>query len=159
MEFLIQYDTESIIVDWHRVLTDTIRQLVRNVEDGNVSLRTSPVIICICVRSTRTTLLTRRTETRTTRSAAPTPLETTGSEAAPTSVDVGCTVDVIGPDPVGTAASVYKCLKRSSQQSERHTFIQLCGGHRPKEGPHQADEVPHETPHAAVCQGEGIHPR
>ncbi|XP_056894807.1 rho GTPase-activating protein 15-like isoform X3 [Takifugu flavidus] len=27
LEFLIQYDTESIIVDWHRVLTDTIRQL------------------------------------------------------------------------------------------------------------------------------------
>ncbi|XP_011612732.2 rho GTPase-activating protein 27 isoform X2 [Takifugu rubripes] len=27
VEFLIQYDTESIIVDWHRVLTDTIRQL------------------------------------------------------------------------------------------------------------------------------------
>lgn len=30
VEFLIQYDTESIIVDWHRVLTDTIRQLVRS---------------------------------------------------------------------------------------------------------------------------------
>lgn len=28
MEFLIQYDTESIINDWHKVLTDTIRQLV-----------------------------------------------------------------------------------------------------------------------------------
>lgn len=27
MEFLIQYDTESIINDWHKVLTDTIRQL------------------------------------------------------------------------------------------------------------------------------------
>ncbi|TSK14522.1 Rho GTPase-activating protein 27 [Bagarius yarrelli] len=26
-EFLIQYDTESIISDWHKVLTDTIRQL------------------------------------------------------------------------------------------------------------------------------------
>lgn len=29
VEFLIQYDTESIISDWHKVLTDTIRQLVR----------------------------------------------------------------------------------------------------------------------------------
>lgn len=28
VEFLIQYDTESIISDWHKVLTDTIRQLV-----------------------------------------------------------------------------------------------------------------------------------
>ncbi|XP_053709905.1 rho GTPase-activating protein 15 isoform X4 [Synchiropus splendidus] len=27
LEFLIQYDTESIINDWHKVLTDTIRQL------------------------------------------------------------------------------------------------------------------------------------
>ncbi|XP_074519737.1 rho GTPase-activating protein 27 [Halichoeres trimaculatus] len=27
MEFLIQYDTESIISDWHKVLVDTIRQL------------------------------------------------------------------------------------------------------------------------------------
>nr|XP_046234277.1 rho GTPase-activating protein 27 [Scatophagus argus] len=27
VEFLIQYDTESIINDWHKVLTDTIRQL------------------------------------------------------------------------------------------------------------------------------------
>ncbi|KAM3592111.1 uncharacterized protein V6R79_012705 [Siganus canaliculatus] len=27
VEFLIQYDTESIISDWHKVLTDTIRQL------------------------------------------------------------------------------------------------------------------------------------
>ncbi|XP_026171478.1 rho GTPase-activating protein 12 [Mastacembelus armatus] len=27
MEFLIQYDTESIISDWHKVLMDTIRQL------------------------------------------------------------------------------------------------------------------------------------
>ncbi|XP_042363634.1 rho GTPase-activating protein 27 isoform X1 [Plectropomus leopardus] len=27
MEFLIQYDTESIITDWHKVLVDTIRQL------------------------------------------------------------------------------------------------------------------------------------
>ncbi|XP_073346252.1 rho GTPase-activating protein 27 [Pagrus major] len=27
VEFLIQYDTESIITDWHKVLTDTIRQL------------------------------------------------------------------------------------------------------------------------------------
>ncbi|XP_068161652.1 rho GTPase-activating protein 27 isoform X2 [Antennarius striatus] len=27
VEFLIQYDTESIICDWHKVLTDTIRQL------------------------------------------------------------------------------------------------------------------------------------
>ncbi|XP_053367368.1 rho GTPase-activating protein 12 isoform X4 [Clarias gariepinus] len=26
-EFLIQYDTESIITDWHKVITDTIRQL------------------------------------------------------------------------------------------------------------------------------------
>uniref|UniRef100_A0A674NCL8 Rho GTPase activating protein 27 n=1 Tax=Takifugu rubripes TaxID=31033 RepID=A0A674NCL8_TAKRU len=38
VEFLIQYDTESIIVDWHRVLTDTIRQLVRSLaaEDGDL---------------------------------------------------------------------------------------------------------------------------
>uniref|UniRef100_A0A3Q2XVF1 Rho GTPase activating protein 27 n=1 Tax=Hippocampus comes TaxID=109280 RepID=A0A3Q2XVF1_HIPCM len=28
VEFLIQYDTESIITDWHKVLLDTIRQLV-----------------------------------------------------------------------------------------------------------------------------------
>ncbi len=28
VEFLIQYDTESIISDWHKVLMDTIRQLV-----------------------------------------------------------------------------------------------------------------------------------
>ena len=28
VEFLIQYDTESIINDWHKVLMDTIRQLV-----------------------------------------------------------------------------------------------------------------------------------
>lgn len=28
VEFLIQYDTESIINDWHKVLVDTIRQLV-----------------------------------------------------------------------------------------------------------------------------------
>ncbi|KAM9837746.1 rho GTPase-activating protein 27 isoform 1-T2 [Aulostomus maculatus] len=27
VEFLIQYDTESIIMDWHKVLVDTIRQL------------------------------------------------------------------------------------------------------------------------------------
>lgn len=27
-EFLIQYDTESIITDWHKAITDTIRQLV-----------------------------------------------------------------------------------------------------------------------------------
>ncbi|KAF7666210.1 hypothetical protein LDENG_00115840 [Lucifuga dentata] len=27
VEFLIQYDTESIIIDWHKVLVDTIRQL------------------------------------------------------------------------------------------------------------------------------------
>lgn len=27
VEFLIQYDTESIILDWHKILTDTIRQL------------------------------------------------------------------------------------------------------------------------------------
>ncbi|XP_072522758.1 rho GTPase-activating protein 27 isoform X2 [Salminus brasiliensis] len=26
-EFLVQYDTESIITDWHKVITDTIRQL------------------------------------------------------------------------------------------------------------------------------------
>ncbi|CAG06559.1 unnamed protein product, partial [Tetraodon nigroviridis] len=69
VEFLIQYDTESIIVDWHRVLTDTIRQL-----------------------------------------------------------------------------------------TERHAFEQLGGGHGPKKGSDQADEVPDETPHAAVCQGERIHP-
>lgn len=28
MDFLIQYDTESIISDWYKVLSDTIRQLV-----------------------------------------------------------------------------------------------------------------------------------
>lgn len=28
VEFLVQYDTESIIHDWHKVLVDTIRQLV-----------------------------------------------------------------------------------------------------------------------------------
>ena len=41
---------------------------------------------------------------------------------------------------------------------------QVCGGQgprrdRPEEGPHQADQVPHETAHAAVCQGERILPR
>uniref|UniRef100_A0A8C6SR21 Rho-GAP domain-containing protein n=1 Tax=Neogobius melanostomus TaxID=47308 RepID=A0A8C6SR21_9GOBI len=30
VEFLIQYDTESIISDWHKVLNDTIRQLEDN---------------------------------------------------------------------------------------------------------------------------------
>uniref|UniRef100_A0A674N260 Rho GTPase activating protein 27 n=1 Tax=Takifugu rubripes TaxID=31033 RepID=A0A674N260_TAKRU len=60
VEFLIQYDTESIIVDWHRVLTDTIRQLVRSLA----------AVTC------------------TTRSAAPTRLGTTGLEAAPISVDL-----------------------------------------------------------------------
>lgn len=29
VDFLIQYDTESIISDWYKVLSDTIRQLVR----------------------------------------------------------------------------------------------------------------------------------
>lgn len=47
----------------------------------------------------------------------------------------------------------------SSLQADGHTLIQLCGGHGPEEGPNQADEVPHETPHAAVGQGEGIHSR
>uniref|UniRef100_H3DAA7 Rho GTPase activating protein 27 n=1 Tax=Tetraodon nigroviridis TaxID=99883 RepID=H3DAA7_TETNG len=61
VEFLIQYDTESIIVDWHRVLTDTIRQL------------------------------TRRTETCTRRSPPPTRLGTTGSEAVLTNADVSAT--------------------------------------------------------------------
>lgn len=28
VDFLVQYDTESIISDWYKVLTDTIRQLV-----------------------------------------------------------------------------------------------------------------------------------
>uniref|UniRef100_A0A3Q4GEE7 Rho GTPase activating protein 27 n=1 Tax=Neolamprologus brichardi TaxID=32507 RepID=A0A3Q4GEE7_NEOBR len=28
VEFLLQYDTESIITDWHKVLVDTIRQLI-----------------------------------------------------------------------------------------------------------------------------------
>lgn len=55
--------------------------------------------------------------------------------------------------------SVYKCLKLFSHEAERHTFIQLGGGHRPKKGSNQADEVPHETSHAAVRQGERIHPR
>lgn len=36
VEFLIQYDTESIINDWHKVLMDTIRQLV------------SPFMSCDC---------------------------------------------------------------------------------------------------------------
>lgn len=31
-EFLIQYDTESIITDWHKVITDTIRQLSQDME-------------------------------------------------------------------------------------------------------------------------------
>lgn len=57
-------------------------------------------------RSTRTTLLTRRTETCTTRSAAPTRLGTTGLEAAPISADVGWTVGVISVDPVGAASGV-----------------------------------------------------
>uniref|UniRef100_A0A1A7WI68 Rho GTPase activating protein 27 n=2 Tax=Iconisemion striatum TaxID=60296 RepID=A0A1A7WI68_9TELE len=43
MEFLLQYDTESIITDWHKVLTDTIRQLEYQdhhleEEDGDVGL-------------------------------------------------------------------------------------------------------------------------
>uniref|UniRef100_A0A3Q3XQL5 Uncharacterized protein n=1 Tax=Mola mola TaxID=94237 RepID=A0A3Q3XQL5_MOLML len=39
VEFLIQYDTESIISDWHKVLTDTIRQLVSpSREDEDVDL-------------------------------------------------------------------------------------------------------------------------
>ncbi|XP_078134697.1 rho GTPase-activating protein 27 [Sander vitreus] len=41
VEFLIQYDTESIIADWHKVLVDTIRQLeyqdhLSEEEDGNL---------------------------------------------------------------------------------------------------------------------------
>ncbi|XP_035853588.1 rho GTPase-activating protein 15 isoform X3 [Sander lucioperca] len=41
VEFLIQYDTESIIADWHKVLVDTIRQLEyqdhhSEEEDGNL---------------------------------------------------------------------------------------------------------------------------
>lgn len=35
VEFLIQYDTESIILDWHKILTDTIRQLVSPCSDQN----------------------------------------------------------------------------------------------------------------------------
>uniref|UniRef100_A0A4W5N120 Rho GTPase activating protein 27 n=1 Tax=Hucho hucho TaxID=62062 RepID=A0A4W5N120_9TELE len=42
VEFLLQYDTESIIYDWHKVLMDTIRQLDQEhhqseEEDGDVS--------------------------------------------------------------------------------------------------------------------------
>lgn len=33
VEFLIQYDTESIISDWHKVLNDTIRQLEYQVQE------------------------------------------------------------------------------------------------------------------------------
>ncbi|KAM8836671.1 rho GTPase-activating protein 27 [Spinachia spinachia] len=41
VEYLIQYDTESIIADWHKVLVDTIRQLEyldhhSEEEDGNI---------------------------------------------------------------------------------------------------------------------------
>lgn len=38
MDFLIQYDTESIISDWYRVLSDTIRQLVRAPADLQLTL-------------------------------------------------------------------------------------------------------------------------
>lgn len=46
VEFLIQYDTESIITDWHKVLVDTIRQLEPHDhhsedEDGEVSEKSS----------------------------------------------------------------------------------------------------------------------
>lgn len=51
----------------------------------------------------------------------------------------------------------FKCLT-CSIQAECHTLIQLGRRRRPEEGSNQADEVPHETPHAAVCQGERIHP-
>ncbi|KAK6328224.1 hypothetical protein J4Q44_G00002020 [Coregonus suidteri] len=46
LEFLLQYDTESIINDWHKVLMDTIRQLGQEhhqseEEDGDVSEKSS----------------------------------------------------------------------------------------------------------------------
>ncbi|CAB1338383.1 unnamed protein product, partial [Coregonus sp. 'balchen'] len=46
VEFLIQYDTESIINDWHKVLVDTIRQLDQDhhqseEEDGDISEKSS----------------------------------------------------------------------------------------------------------------------
>lgn len=144
MEFLVQYDTESIIVDWHRVLTDTIRQLVRsllsivaftwsnlwnlkwnkenncqeneNETNNDGRTKTNPTLVTrsglnhvirpllmLYPRSTRTTLLTRRTETCTTRSPIRIP---TSLEAAPTNADVGCTVDVTSFDPVGTPSRV-----------------------------------------------------
>lgn len=31
-EYLMQYDTESVIGDWHRVIQDAIRQLVTNTD-------------------------------------------------------------------------------------------------------------------------------
>uniref|UniRef100_A0A8D0AAP0 Rho GTPase activating protein 27 n=1 Tax=Sander lucioperca TaxID=283035 RepID=A0A8D0AAP0_SANLU len=37
VEFLIQYDTESIIADWHKVLVDTIRQLKVDEKFGGAS--------------------------------------------------------------------------------------------------------------------------
>lgn len=37
VEFLIQYDTESIISDWHKVLNDTIRQLEYQVQEQHQS--------------------------------------------------------------------------------------------------------------------------
>lgn len=47
----------------------------------------------------------------------------------------------------------------SSLQTVCHTLVQLWRRCRPEEGSNQADEVPHETAHAAVCQGERLHQR
>uniref|UniRef100_A0A671KN30 Rho GTPase-activating protein 27-like n=1 Tax=Sinocyclocheilus anshuiensis TaxID=1608454 RepID=A0A671KN30_9TELE len=38
VEYLIQYDTESIITDWYKIITDTIRQLYKNVLPSSCSL-------------------------------------------------------------------------------------------------------------------------
>ena len=67
----------------------------------------------------------------------------------------GCLTDRLPPIAtvrVGEVTLAWRCPSRHAAQLVQHRPR----GDGPEEGPEQADQVPHEAAHAAVCEGERL---
>lgn len=157
-EFLIQYDTESIINDWHKVIVDTIRQLVSLASTGlHLSIWGVDNILCLsewwwAIRIwISNTLKMKRRWVR----SLPVWTEMTDSPR-----DERWTM-------VKSILKATLCIMHTFtgfkhlflRISKSTVFIQLHIWVGSEEGPHQTEEVSSEAAHAAVRQRQGIHQR